>query len=87
MTHACDPYHDPATHRQVEPPARWPLGSSAGTIRAGRDHPYENYMSLTIDHGHERHDQIAPPPTDAWGAERTVFAPPEAEESFEEIER
>jgi hypothetical protein len=44
-------------------------------------------MSLTVDHGHEGHDQTAPPPTNAWGADRTIFAPAETEDSFEEIER
>jgi hypothetical protein len=44
-------------------------------------------MSSTTDHGHEGHDQTAPSPTDAWGPEGTVYAPPETEASFEEIER
>jgi hypothetical protein len=44
-------------------------------------------MSAPTDHGHEGHDQTAPPPTDARGLEGTMDAPPETEESFEEIER
>ena len=43
-------------------------------------------MSSTTDHGHEGHDQTAPL-TDARGPEGTTDAPPEMEDSFEEIER
>jgi hypothetical protein len=43
-------------------------------------------MSSTTDHGHEGHDQTAPL-TNAWGPEGTMYAPPETEASFEEIER
>jgi hypothetical protein len=44
-------------------------------------------MSSTTDHGHEGRDQTAHPPTDARGPEGTMYAPPETEASFEEIER
>jgi hypothetical protein len=44
-------------------------------------------MSAPTDPIHEGHDQTAPPPTDARGLEGTMYAPPETEESFEEIER
>ena len=44
-------------------------------------------MSSTTDHVHEGHDQTAPPLTDARGPEGTLYAPPETEASFEEIER
>jgi hypothetical protein len=44
-------------------------------------------MSSTTDHAHEGHDQTAPPPTDARGPEGAMYAPPETEASFEEIER
>ena len=43
-------------------------------------------MSSTTDHGHKGHDQTAPL-TDARGPEGTMYAPPETEASFEEIER
>jgi hypothetical protein len=44
-------------------------------------------MSATTDHGHEGHDQTAPPPTEARGLEGTMDAPPETEVSCEAIER
>ena len=44
-------------------------------------------MRSTTDPVHEAHDQIIPPPTDARGPEGTMDAPPEMEDSFEEIER
>jgi hypothetical protein len=44
-------------------------------------------MHSTTDHVHEGHDQTAPPPTDAQGPEETMYAPPETEPFFEEIER
>ena len=44
-------------------------------------------MSAPTDAIHEGHDQTAPPPTDARGPEGTIYAPPETEASFEEIER
>jgi len=44
-------------------------------------------MSAPTDHAHEGRDQTAPPPTDAWGPEGAMDAPPETEASFEEIER
>jgi hypothetical protein len=44
-------------------------------------------MRSTTDHGHEDRDQTAPPLTDARGPEGTMYAPPETEISFEEIER
>jgi len=44
-------------------------------------------MRSTTDPVHEGRDQTAPPPTDAWGPEGTMDAPPETEASFEEIER
>jgi hypothetical protein len=44
-------------------------------------------MSAPTDHVHEGRDQTAPPPTDARGPEGTMYAPPETEASFEEIER
>jgi hypothetical protein len=44
-------------------------------------------MSSSTDYVPEEHDQIAPPPTDARGPEGTMYAPPETEASFEEIER
>ena len=47
----------------------------------------ETRMSAPTDPIHEGHDQTAPPPTDARGPEGTLYAPPETEASFEEIER
>jgi hypothetical protein len=44
-------------------------------------------MSSPTDHVNEGRDQTAPPPTDARGPEGTMYAPPETEASFEEIER
>jgi hypothetical protein len=44
-------------------------------------------MSSNTDHINEGHGQTAPPPTDARGPEGTMYAPPETEASFEEIER
>jgi hypothetical protein len=44
-------------------------------------------MSSPTDHAHEGRDQTAPPLTDARGPEGTMYAPPETEASFEEIER
>jgi hypothetical protein len=44
-------------------------------------------MSSTTDHVHEGHDQTAPPLTGARGPEGTMYAPPETEAFFEEIER
>jgi len=42
---------------------------------------------LTTDHVHEGHDQIALPRTDVRGPKGTLYALPETEASFEEIER
>jgi hypothetical protein len=44
-------------------------------------------MSSSTDHVTEGRDQTAPPPTEARGPEGTMYAPPETEASFEEIER
>jgi hypothetical protein len=44
-------------------------------------------MSWTTDHVHDGHDHTAPPLTDARRPEGTMYAPPETEASFEEIER
>jgi hypothetical protein len=44
-------------------------------------------MSSTTDHGHDGRDQAAHPQTDARAPERIIYAPPETEASFEEIER
>jgi hypothetical protein len=44
-------------------------------------------MSAPKDDAHEGRDQPALPPTDARGPEGTMYAPPEMEASFEEIER
>jgi hypothetical protein len=44
-------------------------------------------MSSTTDDVREGHDQIAPGSPDARGPEGTMYAPPETEASFEEIER
>jgi hypothetical protein len=44
-------------------------------------------MHSTTDHAHEGRDQTAPPPTDARGPKGMMYAPPEMEASFEEIER
>jgi hypothetical protein len=44
-------------------------------------------MSSTTDHVHEGHDQTAPPSADEWGSDGMMYAPPETEASFEEIER
>ena len=44
-------------------------------------------MSSTTDYVPEGRDQTAPPPTDARGPEGTTDAPPDMEDSFEEIER
>jgi hypothetical protein len=47
----------------------------------------ETRMSSTTDHVHEGHDQTAPPSADEWGSDGMMYAPPETEASFEEIER
>jgi hypothetical protein len=44
-------------------------------------------MSSTTDHVHENRDRTPHRPTDAQQAEGTIYAPPELEASFEEIER
>jgi hypothetical protein len=44
-------------------------------------------MSTPTDQIHEGPDQTAPPPTDAREPAGTMYAPPETEASFEEIER
>jgi hypothetical protein len=44
-------------------------------------------MSSTTDHVHEGRNQTVPPLTKARGPERPMNAPPEMEDSFEEIER
>jgi hypothetical protein len=44
-------------------------------------------MSSTTDHVHEEPDQTAHPSADAQVPEGTMYAPPETEASFEEIER
>jgi hypothetical protein len=44
-------------------------------------------MRSTTDHVHEGHDQTVPPLTHARGPKGPMYAPPETEASFEEIER
>jgi hypothetical protein len=44
-------------------------------------------MRAPTDYAHEGRDQTALPPTDARGPEGMMYAPPETEASFEEIER
>jgi hypothetical protein len=44
-------------------------------------------MRAPTDDAHAGRDPTAPPPTDAQGPEGTMYAPPETEDSFEEIER
>jgi hypothetical protein len=47
----------------------------------------ETLMRSTTDHGPEGRDQAAHPQPDAWVLEGIIYAPPETEASFEEIER
>jgi hypothetical protein len=44
-------------------------------------------MRAPTDYVHEGHDQTSPPLTDVRGPEGPLYAPPETEASFEEIER
>jgi hypothetical protein len=44
-------------------------------------------MRSTTDHGHEGRDKTAPPPTDEWVLDGTIYTPQETDASFEEIER
>ena len=44
-------------------------------------------MRATTDHVHEGRNQTVPPLTEARGPEGMMDAPPEREDSFEEIER
>jgi hypothetical protein len=44
-------------------------------------------MSTTTDYIHEGRDQTVPPLPEARGPERPMDAPPEVEDSCEEIER
>jgi hypothetical protein len=44
-------------------------------------------MRATTDHDHEGRNQTVPPLTEARGPERPMYAPPDMEDSFEEIER
>jgi len=44
-------------------------------------------MSTTTDYIHEGRNQAVPPLTEARGPESPIYAPPDREDSFEEIER
>jgi hypothetical protein len=55
--------------------------------RRARPATGETMMRLTTDHIYKGHDQTSPPLTDVRGPKGTLYALPETEASFEEIER